>query len=194
MTISIYVYGDTLRASTQAQLATESQTILRSVVEELRQSSSIRTNNSNPDANEPAAGWTTSNNDLILIISTPALNSDNDFIVNTDTGNPYQNEIIYFADGNNLYKRTLANASATGNTEKTSCPSAQVTASCPADILMSTHFDDMNFTFYDQDNAVTNDIPSARSIQLNIQMERQSYGKALTFDNNIRITIRNTYP
>lgn len=192
MTVSVYVYGDALRASTHAQLATESQTILRSVVEELRQSSSIRTSNANPDDHAPAEGWNTSNDDLILIISTPALDSDNNFIINTDTGNPYQNEIIYFAAENNLYRRILANQSAAGNTAKTTCPTA--ITDCPADVLMSTHFKDMNFVFYDQDDAVTNSIPAARSIKLLIQMERKTYGKTMTFNNDIRITIRNTYP
>ena len=192
MTVSIYVYGDTIRASMQSRLATESQVILRSVVEELRQSSSIRTSNANPDANAPSGGWTTSNANLILIISTPALDSSNNFITDTNTGYPYQNEIVYFASGNQLYKRTLANQNATGNTEKTTCPTA--TASCPADILMSSNFKTMNFIFYDQDDAVTNSIPNARSIKLLIEMEKGVYGKTINFNNDIRITIRNTYP
>ncbi len=191
-TISVNLYGDTVRSSTYSQLATESQTILRSVVEELRQSSSIRTSNANSDTNAPGGVWNTSNSSLILIISTPALNSSNNFIINTSTGYPYQNEIVYFASGGRLYKRVLASASATGNAEKTSCPQALSSASCPADILMSNHFKTMDFIFYDQDDAVTTNIPDARSIRLFIQMERKSFGKTLQFDNNIRITIRNT--
>lgn len=194
MTVSTYVYGDTLRSSLHAQLAAESQSVLRSVVEELRQSSSIRTNNANPDPHAPSGGWTTSNANLILIISTPVVDSNNNFVINTDTGNPYQNEIVYFASGKKLFKRILANPSAPGNTEKTHCPEASASSSCPADILMSENFKDMNFVFYDQDDAVTSSIPAARSIKLFIQMERTTYGKTLTFDNNIRITIRNTYP
>ncbi len=194
MTVSVYMYGDTLRSSLYSQLATESQTILRSVVEELRQSSSIRTSNANPDANAPGGGWTTSNSSLILIISTPALDSSNNFIIDSDTGYPYQNEIVYFASGGTLYKRFLANAAATGNTRKTTCPQASSSSSCPPDIIMSTNFKTLSFIFYDQDDAVTTSIPNARSIKLFIQMQRKTFGKTLQFDNNIRITIRNTYP
>lgn len=194
MTISVYVYGDTVRASMQAQLAAESQTVLRSIVEELRQSSSIRTTNANPDAYAPSEGWTTSNTNLILIISTPALDGDNNFIISPDTGNPYQDEIIYYASGTNLYRRTLVDPNATGNTARTTCPPQSATNTCGPDTLMTANFRDMNFVFYNQDNAITTSIPDARSIQLLIQMERRLYGKTLTFDNNIRITIRNTYP
>ena len=192
MTVSIYMYGDTVRASIYSQLATESETVLRSVVEELRQSSSIRTTNANPDSNAPGGTWTTSNTSLILIISTPVLDSANNFIIDSNTGYPYQNEIVYYASGAKLYKRILANPNATGNTEKTSCPQALSSATCPADILMSSNFKSLSFVFYDQDDAVTTSIPDARSIKLYIQMQRRTFGKTINFDNNIRITIRNT--
>jgi type II secretory pathway pseudopilin PulG len=189
MTVSVYMYGDTIRSSLYAQLATESETVLRSVVEELRQSSAIETSNAIPDANAPGGTWTTSNSNLILIISTPALDSSNNFIINPSTGYPYQNEIVYYASGTKLYKRYLANPSATGNTRKTTCPTA--TVGCPADILMSDNFKTLDFVFYDQDDIVTTTIPSARSIKLLLQMQRKTYGKTLSFDNTIRITMRN---
>ncbi len=192
VTVSLYMYGDTVRSTLYAQLATESQNILRSVVEELRQSSSIRSSNANPDPNAPGGTWSTSNSSLILIISTPALDGSNNFIMNSDTGYPYQNEIVYFVSGNTLYKRTLVDTNAAGNAEKRSCPISLQTASCPADIVMSRNFSDMNFVFYDQDDAITTNIPNARSIKLILQMQRQSFGKTLHFDNTIRITIRNT--
>lgn len=190
-TISISLYGDTVRSSLYAQLAGESQSVLRSVVEELRQSSAIQSNNQNPDTNAPGGTWTTSNTNLILIISTPALNSSNNFIINPGTGYPYNNEIVYFTAGKNLYKRFLANPSALGNARQTTCPHASASSSCPPDILMSSNFEDLNFVFYDQDDVVTTTISSARSIKLFIQMERRTFGKTLTFDNNIRITMRN---
>lgn len=193
-TVSIYMYGDTVRTSIYAQIATESQTILRSVVEELRQSSSIRETNTNIDANAPAGGWSTSNSNLILIISTPVLDSSNNFIINSSTGDPYQNEIVYFTSGTKLYKRFIADTAAVGNTRQTTCPQATSYSSCPPDILMSSNFKTLGFVFYDQDNTVTTVIPNARSIKLLIEMQRKVAGKTLLFDNTIRITIRNTYP
>jgi prepilin-type N-terminal cleavage/methylation domain-containing protein len=193
-TVSVYLYGDTVRSSLYAQLATESQSVLRSIVEELRQSSSIRTSNANTDLNAPGGGWTTSNSNLILIISTPVLNSSNQFIINPATGDPYQNEIVYFNSNGKLYKRYIADSAASGNTRKTTCPQASSSSTCPADVLLTSNFKTMSFTFYDQDDVVTNNIPDARSIKLNVNMERKSFGKTLTFNNTMRITIRNTYP
>lgn len=187
-----FFYGGTVANSMQAQLGVEAQNILRSMTEELRVSSGVRANNTISDANAPGGGWTTSNENLVLIISTPALDSDNNFILNTTTGNPYHNEIIYFADDDTLYKRYLAHPDAAGNTTKTSCPAALATASCPADVKMSENFKTMNFVFYDQDNALTSVLTNARSIKMTVSMEKKAFGRTIDFDNNIRVTIRNS--
>lgn len=193
-TVGVYLYGDTVRSSVYSQLATESQAVLRSVVEELRQSSSIRTSNANTDINSPGGGWNTSNSNLILIISTPVVNSSNTFVINPLTGDPYQNEIVYFNASGKLYKRYIAASGATGNTRKTTCPASSANSACPPDVLLTDNFKSMSFTFYDQDDAITASIPDARSIKLLVSMERKAFAKTLKFDNTMRITIRNTYP
>lgn len=192
MSVTFVFYGDIIRGNQQARLAVESQNILRNIVEELRLSSGIRANNSIADSNAPGGGWTTSNENLILIISTPVLDASNDFVTDPVTGSPYQNEIVYFANGGILYKRILANPDATGNTLKTSCPAASASASCPADVKMSENFETMHFIFYDQDDAITTTLTAAKSIELTIEMLRRSFGQVIEFDNRIRITLRNT--
>lgn len=190
--VTVYFYGNTLKSNLQSRLAVESQAILRSMVEELRVSSGVRDQNTVADPNEPVGGWTTSNASLVLIISTPALDTNNDYIIDSSTGAPYQNEIVYFASNGVLYRRLLANTSAVGNRYKTSCPENLATAACPADVKLSTHFKDMNFVFYDQDDGVTTVLANARSIKLQIQMEQKTYGYTISFQNNIRITMRNS--
>lgn len=190
--LTLYTYGDTLRANTKARLSSESQTILRSMVEELRQSSSIRASNTISDPHAPSGGWNTSNANFILIISTPALDSNNNFIMNNQTGFAYQNEIVYFAVNNSLYKRFLANSNASGNTVKTTCPRTNVSSTCPPDILLSDNFADMNFVFYDQNDDTTNNMNLARSLLIDIDMRKQVYGQPVEFTNTIRSTIRNT--
>ncbi|HEU5187582.1 MAG TPA: prepilin-type N-terminal cleavage/methylation domain-containing protein [Candidatus Saccharimonadales bacterium] len=184
-------YGDTIKNSIQSRLAVESQNILRSIVEELRVSSGVRDANTVYDLNAPPGGWTTSNDSLVLIISTPAMNTAGEFIMDTSTGEPFQNEIVYFATEGKLYKRVLANLLAPGNRFNTTCPSSLATATCPADVLLSDHFKDMTFEFYDQDDAITTTLINARSIRMTIQLERQSFGRLVAFTNNIRITMRN---
>lgn len=187
-----FFYGNVVVSNLQAQLALESQNVLRIIVEELRTSSGVNASNTISDPNEPAGGWNTSNVNLVLIIATPALDASNNFIINTGTGDTYQNEIIYYASGKTLYKRTLANASAAGNTTRTSCPAALATASCPADAKLSDNFNNLSFVFYDQDNNVTTSLPAARSIKMTILLRKIAFGRTIGFDNNIRITIRNS--
>lgn len=188
----IYFYGGVLKNSVQASLAVESESLLRSVVEELRVSSGVRSTNTLSDPNEPAGGWTTSNSNLVLIVATPVLDNDNNYVIDTNTGEPYNNEIIYFVSGNTLYKRYLADTNATGNRYKTSCPANLASATCPPDIVLSNHFTDMSFIFYDQDDAETNVLTDARSIKLVLDMQRQAFGETMTFQNDIRITMRNS--
>ncbi|MGH7196793.1 MAG: PilW family protein [Candidatus Saccharimonadales bacterium] len=190
--VMVYFYGGTVKNSTSAKLAVESQNVLRLMVEELRVSSGVRDTNTIFDANGPSGGWTTSVANLVLIVSTPVMDNNNNYVMNPATGAPYQNETVYFASNGTLYKRYLANASAPGNRFKTSCPEASATATCPPDVVLSNHFKDMTFIFYDQDNIQTSTLAAARSIQMAIQMEQKAYGHTITFDNNIRITLRNT--
>lgn len=190
--VMIYFYGGTLRNNTQARLAVESQNILRTIVEELRTSSGVRDSNTISDPNAPVGGWTTGNENLVLIISTPVLDNSNNFVINPLTGDPYQNEIVYFASDGKLYKRYLANSAAPNNRFKTSCPINLATAICPEDVLLSSNFKDMSFIFYDQDDAETTVLTSARSILMTIQMERQMFGQIVDFENKIRITLRNS--
>jgi len=190
--VMIYFYSDSITNNLQSRLAVESQNILRSIVEELRIASGIRESNTITDPNAPPGGWTTANATLILIISTPALDTANNFIIDPLTSEPYQNELVYFAVDNKLYKRYLANPSASGNRFKTSCPEVAASASCPTDVVMTDHFENMNFVFYDQDNNTTTTLANARSIKLVIEMKRRSGGRDIEFDNNIRITLRNS--
>ncbi len=185
-------YGGIIATNTEAKLAVESQAILQNIVEELRVSSGVRATNTITDTNAPGGAWTTSNDDLILIISTPVLNDSNDFETSPVTGSPYQNEIVYFAQNGALFKRTLANTNAAENDIVTSCPQASSTPSCPPDVKMTDNFEDMSFEFYDQDDVITSDLPTARSIKLTIDMLKKTYGRTITFRNTIRITLRNT--
>lgn len=189
---TFFFYSSMIVSGQQTQLAVESQSILHATVEELRAGSGVRDTNLVADAYAPPEGWNTSNDNLVLIIATPALNDANDFIINPLTGEPYQNEIIYYASENTLYKRYLAHPDAVGNKRRTTCPAANASSTCPADVVLSENFKTMNFVFYDQDNIETSDLNLARSIKLLVSMERRDFGRAINYDNNIRITIRNS--
>lgn len=189
--ITIHFFGSVTASSLQSQLALEAQNLLRTVTEELRVSSSIRSSNQLNDSNAPAGGWTTSNANLVIIISTPALDSSRQFIIDPLTGSPYQNEIVYFASGKTLYKRILANPDAPGNSWLTTCPASLASSTCPEDKRLTENFKSMNFILYDQDDIVTTDLSLAKSIVVNVSMERPTFGRTLQFDNSMRMTMRN---
>jgi prepilin-type N-terminal cleavage/methylation domain-containing protein len=188
LSITLFFYADIMRSNAETQLTMESQSILRTVVEDLRTGSSVVVSNDNP----PAGVWTTSNANLILIVSSPAQDTNYDFIIDSATGEPYQDETIYFAEDSVLYKRVLIDPGAINNKASTSTCQSTSSTSCPEDIVLSEAFSSMTFTFYDQDDAVTTDPTVARSVDMTIDLETDSFGRVLMIDNGIRMTLKNT--
>jgi prepilin-type N-terminal cleavage/methylation domain-containing protein len=180
------------RNSILVDMTVDSQNLLRSTVENLRYGAGVRQTNSINDTNM-TGGWNTSNTDFVIIIAVPAIDSSGDYIINTSTGSPYNNELVYFKDGNILTRRTLAHPDATGNTLITTCPDSVATASCPSDVKLINHVDDMVFTLYNQDDVPITDPLLARSVKIDLSMARSTFGEPLTLDNSIRVTLRNNF-
>ncbi len=192
----IGVFGNYLslitRNSRSNELTAESQNLLRATVEELRYGTGVRQTNTITDPNQPG-GWNTSNSDFVIIIAVPATDTSGNYIINPDTGSPYNNELVYFKNGTDLYKRTLANPNATGNKVVSSCPAATASSSCPADRHLTPHVKTFSFVLYDQDDILTADSLLARSVRINLLLERDTFGNPISFDNSIRITLRNQF-
>lgn len=188
-----YYFANITRNNLLIAMTTDSQNLLRTTVEHLRYGAGVRQTNSITDANAPVGGWNTSNANFVIIIATPAVDASNEYIIDASTGAPYNNELVYFRQGNTLYKRTLAHPDATGNTASTSCPEALASASCPADIELINDLNSMVFTLYDQDDVVTNDPLAARSVKIDLSLYKDTFGPPLTLDNSIRVTLRNNF-
>ena len=191
LTLSINFSGDITRARITADLATESQILLRSIVEDTRLADSLSSTNNITDANAPVGGWVTNDPSNVLIIDTPAIDSSRNIIYNATTTLPYSNEVIYYATGALMYRRVLKDTAATGSIATTTCPPATATSSCPADKLFTRYLTDLSFTFYDEANATTANAALARSVQITVSMKRKIFGRDVTFNNTIRTTMRN---
>lgn len=191
--ITTYFFTFITRNNALIDMTVESQNLLRSTVEELRYGAGVRQSATIGDPNAPVGGWNTSNANFVIVIAVPAVDANEEYIVDTNTGSPYNNELVYFKSGTNLYRRTLAHPDAVGNTEVNSCPEASASASCPADKKLLEHLDSMVFTLYDQDNALTSDPLLARSVKIDLALEQDTFGQPLTLDNSIRVTLRNTF-
>lgn len=187
------MFANITRNNAVVDMTVNSQNLLRSTVDELRYSAGVRQTSAISDANSPPGGWNTSNDAFVIIIAQPAQDSSRNFIINPLTGTPYINELVYYKQGTSLFRRTLANSAAAGNTSVTTCPEASATSSCPRDARLVEYLDDMVFTLYDQDDAITADASLARSIRIDLFMERKTFGEPLILQNNIRVTLRNNY-
>ena len=173
-------------------MTNSSQNLLRSTVNALRVSDGVRQTSSITDPNAPA-GWNTSNSNFVIVIDTPSLDSNHNYITDPTTGGPYMDELVYYKSGTSLYKRTLANPNATGDILVTSCPPSLATSTCPADPDLADYFQSMSFTLYDQDAATTTDPTLARSVGISLVMQRSVFGQSISLNNNIRVTLRNRF-
>lgn len=191
--VMVNYFADINRNNVLIDMTVDSQNLLRSTVEEIRYGAGVRQTNTIPDGNGPGGGWNTSNANFVIIVAMPALDSDGEYIIDTATGSPYNNEFVYFKQGLILYKRILANPGAIGNAQLTTCPNAVATPACPADKRLINYLDDMVFTLYDQDDATTTDPALARSVKIDLSMKRDTFGQPLTLTNSIRTTLRNTF-
>lgn len=190
-TTTFYYYANVSQSETSSTLALESQNILAQMTEDIRLSDAISGTNAITDPYSPGGGWITSDPSNIIIIESPAIDSNRDIIYDSNTGFPYRNEYVYFTSGTNMYKRILKNSNAVGNTATKTCPAANATATCPPDRLFSTNVSNMTFTFYDAlDNSTA--VPAqARSVVLQVDMSKKVFGKNITLSNSTRVTLRN---
>lgn len=188
-----YYFSIITRNNLMVEMTVASQNLLRAAVEELRYGSGVRQSSNISDPNAPPGGWNTSNSNFIIVVAVPATDSSGNYIINTLTGNPYNNELVYFKNNTTLFKRSLANPAASGNSMRTSCPAAVASASCPADRQLMEHVEDMQFVLYDQDDVSTSNPLDARSVKIILSMSRNTFGDPLNLENSIRVTLRNNF-
>ncbi|MDQ2973292.1 MAG: prepilin-type N-terminal cleavage/methylation domain-containing protein [bacterium] len=190
-TVTIYFYADILRQQAIAEMAVESQSVLRRLVEDIRTANSIRNTNILADANAPTGGWQTSDPNNVVIIASPAYDANRQIIYDPLDSMPYENEVIYFGNGSIMARRTIQNTQALGNSLTTSCPEAVASPTCPSDIILSEYLENLTFVFYDINNQTTTLAADTRSISITLRMKRRIYGQDIAFDNTIRTTLRN---
>lgn len=187
--MALTMYRQILISRTTSELNSESQILLHSIVEDTRLAGGLSTTNAITDNNAPLGGWVTNDPSNVLIINTPSTDSSANVLYDSSSGLPYKNELIYFSNGKNLYKRVLKNESAIGNTAVTTCPASN--NSCRADRIFTENLKDLTFTFYDENDQSTSDATIARSVSLSVALEKQTSGKYINVSNSMRTTLRN---
>jgi prepilin-type N-terminal cleavage/methylation domain-containing protein len=181
------------RNSELSEMTVNSQNLLRTTVENIRLGDGVRQTNQISDAHAPSGGWNTSNSNFVIILAVPAIDSSHNYIIDSGTGAPYMNELVYYKNGTDLMERKLANPGATGNRLITSCPANFASASCPADTQLAQYVNTMVFALYDQDGASTSTAAAARSVNISLNMQRNAPGDPINLTTNIRVTLRNRF-
>ncbi len=159
------------------------------MAEDIRLSNGVRTTNQLSNSYNSVGQWTTSDPANILIITQPATDASNQLIIDENTGEAYQNEIIYYGLSGTMYRRIIVNSLATGSVQKNTCLNEQV--GCSPDIKLVSNLENLLFEFYDVDDSSVVDPEQARSIDVTINLSRQLFGQNVATSNTIRITLRN---
>lgn len=174
-------------------LLIQAQQGLDQIADETRLSANADLNNRWPDNNAPSApnnlySWTSNASTLILAT---AVQDTNKNIVFSDASQyiTEKNNNIYFISSGTLYKRTLA-STVSNNSSKTTCPSAKVTSSCPADKKLIENISSFTVLYYDGDNNQVSPT-DARSIELQVNLSKKYYGRTITADYKTRMVFRN---
>ncbi len=173
-------YGDLIQKSARTNLKIEGQSILFVLQDQLTfaggfdETLSDHVESQLSDDFQPAGGWTFNTDPDTLILKELATTAshrdpDREFVYRNLTGcnddlsqNPVVlNNIIYFVEGQTLYKRTVTpgdNSTLCNDNYKTqSCPESEVTEDCIADVVMSDKIADFDIVYYAENNVLVND-------------------------------------
>jgi competence protein ComGC len=207
MTFLFNQYGQLTQQGAQLNLNVEAQNIAFSMQDDVFFASSFDQNKNDElvDAFQPSGGWRYNSNPATLIISTPALTanhrSPNRQPVYVDTEGcdasviannaPLFNNVIYFVSGTRLYKRILTAptglATCGASYLKQSCPSASVTATCPADRLLTDKLQTASFTYYDTNNTVITNPELAEKLKVDLTLKDRAFAEDITATSSITL-------
>jgi len=187
--MNLTLYRQVQISQSTAELNSESYYLLKGIAEDIKLASNIAPNNSIEDVYSPAGGWNTSSGDGLLVISTPAVDSNANIIYSQEDGLPFQNELVYYRESKSLLRRIIANSSTTENILKTTCPLSA--SNCLQDKLYTKYIDNFSFTLYDYSGQETVDTTIVESVKIEISLSKNVAGKQLTVSNSIFTKLRN---
>jgi prepilin-type N-terminal cleavage/methylation domain-containing protein len=175
----------------RTNLLVNSETALDKVTNDIKLSGSVDQNNRWADTYGPGNnqfGWTSGSQ--VLVLAKAAVDSGNNIIFSDPAKYISQKDNeIYYLSGTTLYRRTLASTSA-GDAAVTTCPPADATSSCPADLTIATGVTRLTFTYYDaSNNSVAPE--NARSVEIDITISSLQGGQTVSATYSARMVFRN---
>ncbi len=201
-------FGQLTKQNVQINLQVEAQTDIFNIQDDVFFANAfVSTINSNlTDTYAPSGGWKNSTNPTQMIISTPASTANHRYpnrqpvYINTFGCTPasvlQQNDILYdniviFASGTNLYKRiiTAPGSLSTCGTDyrHQTCPAANATQACKADILLSSHLSSLTFTYLNSNGAIVTIPEQATVVKAALVLSDVGFGDVVTGSSTITL-------
>lgn len=178
---------------TRANLLTTAQDSLDIVTDSIRLSAAADQNNRWQDPHAPSApsnqlSWQSNSTTLVLA---SAVEDTNGTILFSDPLNytSHKNNQIFFVNNGVLYRRILA-APVTGNSQKSTCPSASTTSECPADRKLAENVSAFSVNYLNAENQVVSP-PNARSIELTLTLRKRQFNQDIESVDKTRMVFRN---
>lgn len=190
MTNSIVQYAKT---ESRSSLLNEAQVGLDVISSDIRLSGNADLNNRISDNYAPSApgnklSWQ-SDNDILILATATKDNNDNIIFADPALYISEKDNNVYYLQGGNLYRRTLANNVA-GNSAKTTCPATFATPTCPADKKLLSNVASFQVKYYNDQNVEVTPT-DARSIELYVKLQKPAYGQQISVDYSTRMVFRN---
>ncbi len=181
--------ADYARDFTLTTLQANTKQAIETVAKDIRSARVVESSNSLTDPSGNT--WTTSTGSgATLVLGIPAQDSSGNLIyVDPSTHNtPYLNDIIYYVSGSPkaLYRRRIANTSATGNATVTSGCSG-----CPADGKVVENVADLATTYYDGNNTVIALPAASYLIDVTLSQTLNKFGHTYSNSLTSRVELRN---
>ncbi len=209
MSFLFNLYGQLTQQGVQLSLQVEAQSIVFSMQDDVFFASAfVNTKNENLiDSYAPSGGWNYSTTPQTLIISYPATTQNHRIATRQlvhinelgctppetlEENSLLYNNVIYFLEGSNLYKRILTAPSslATCGTsyQRQSCPEANATSACPADRLLTSKVESFNIEYYNVDNTLVSVPEEASRIKVSLALKEKAYAEDVR--SNISLTMK----
>lgn len=200
-------YGQLTQQGAQINLQVEAQNITFSMQDDIFYASGFASilNDNLIDSYQPSGGWKYDSTPETLIISTPALTGNHraedrqPVYIDTEgcdpsvvqENSPLLNNVIYFVDGSNLYKRivTAPDTLQTCGTSffRQSCPQSSSNPTCPSDRLVTDKLDAFNIVYFDAAGTEVDTPEQASKIHVNIQLKDRAYANDIYATSSITL-------
>lgn len=204
--------GQLTQEGARIRLVTDAQAITFSMQDDLLFASNFNSeiNPGLEDTHAPDGGWDYNTTPETLIVSVPALTTSNrdanrevvyidsvgcdDSVV--EENGVLLNNVIFFIEGTNLYKRTVSApesvATCGESYEKQTCPTDYVTEDCPKDVLLSDKLDSFSVVYFDNENNEIAEPDSATAIRVTISLKDRAFAEDVFGESSITLRRLNT--